>query len=58
MRERAIPGETKYTTPFPVGATSIYIHGQLQGDPKRIVNEVNEIQRQLKEQFRHVGTAE
>lgn len=57
-REREIPGKTKYTTPLPTGATTIYIRGQLQGDSKRAVNVVNEIQRQLKEQFRHVGAVE
>lgn len=57
-REREVVGQAKYTTALPVGATSIYIQGKLQGDSKRIVNVINEIQKQLKEQFRHVGTAE
>ena len=57
-REREIFGQTKYTTPLPTGATTIYIRGQLQGDSKRAVNVINEIQKQLKEQFRHVGAVE
>ena len=57
-RERGITGQAKFTTPLPVGDTSIYIQGRLPGDSKRIVNLINEIQKQLKEQFRHVGTAE
>ena len=57
-REREIAGQAKYITALPVGATRIYIQGKLQGDSKRIVNVINEIQKQLKEQFRHVGTAE
>ncbi|HRQ42571.1 MAG TPA: hypothetical protein PLD25_32040 [Chloroflexota bacterium] len=57
-RERQIKGQTKFTTPLPVGATSIYIQGKLEGDSKRIVNIINDIQKQLKEQFRHVGAAE
>jgi hypothetical protein len=57
-REREISGKAKYTTPLPTGATTIYIRGQLQGDSKRAVNVINEIQKQLKEQFRHVGAVE
>jgi hypothetical protein len=57
-RERGITGQAKFTTRLPVGDTSIYIQGRLPGDHKRIVNTINEIQKQLKEQFRHVGTAE
>jgi hypothetical protein len=36
----------------------IDIWGQLQGDYKRVVNVINEIQIQLKEQFRHVSVAD
>lgn len=57
-RERGVKGQAKFTTSLPVGDTSIYIQGRLPGDSKRIVNLINEIQKQLKEQFRHVGTAE
>ena len=57
-REKKILGEAKYTTPLPIGNTSIYIRGQMSGDNKRIVNIINEIQKHLKEQFRHVGTTE
>lgn len=57
-RERGVKGQTKFTTSLPVGDTSIYVQGRLPGDSKRIVNLINEIQKQLKEQFRHVGTAE
>ena len=56
-RERGVKGHAKFTTSLPVGDTSIYIQGRLPGDSKRIVNLINEIQKQLKEQFRHVGTA-
>lgn len=57
-RERNILGKAKYTTSLPRGDTSIYIAGELVGDSKRVVSVINEIQKQLKEQFRHVGTAE
>jgi hypothetical protein len=58
MRERNILGKAKYTTSLSRGDTSIYITGKMKGDSKRVVSVVNEIQKQLKEQFRHVGTVE
>jgi hypothetical protein len=56
-RERKISGEAKYTTSLPTGDLRIYIRGKLRGDSKRITTIVNEIQNQLREQFRHVGSA-
>lgn len=57
-RERKILGNAKYTTPLATGDTSVYIRGQMPGDGKRVVIVINEIQKQLKEQFRHVGVPE
>ena len=57
-REKRVLGKAKYTTGLSTGATTIYIRGQLQGDNKRVVNVINEIQKQLKEQFRHAGAVE
>ena len=55
-REREILGKQKYTTPLPIGYTDIFIQGEMQGDPKYIIREVNELQKQLKEQFGFVST--
>lgn len=57
-RERNVLGNAKYTTPLSRGDMSVDITGQMNGDSKRVVNIVNEIQKRLKEQFKHVGNAE
>jgi len=57
-RERKARGAAKYKTSLPTGDTVIDIRGQLHGDSKRVVSVINEIQKRLKEQFQHVGTAE
>lgn len=57
-RQRELLGKNKYTTDLPTGLTVVDIWGCLQGDYKRVVNVINEIQIQLKEQFRHVSLAD
>lgn len=57
-RERRAEGDASYVTTLPRGNTTIYILGQTQRDTKRIVSVINEIQKQLKEQFHHVSSAE
>jgi hypothetical protein len=54
-RERRIVGWEKYTTDLPAGSIVIHIRGRLEGDSKRVVQVINEIQMQLKQQFRHVS---
>ncbi len=57
-RERQTLGEAKYTTELDTGRTVIYMRGRLRGDSQRVVAVMNELQAQLKEHFRHVGTVD
>lgn len=54
-RQKEIQGNEVYITRYPTGNSVIYIRGRLQGDSRRVVQEVNKIQRQLKQLFHHVG---
>ena len=55
-REREILGKEKYTTSLPIGYTDFIIQGEMEGDPRYIIWEVNDLQKQLKEQFSYVST--
>ncbi|MDX1689152.1 MAG: hypothetical protein R3248_14305 [Candidatus Promineifilaceae bacterium] len=57
-RERQTLGEAKYTTELSTGRTVIYMRGRLRGDSQRVVAVMNELQAQLKDHFRHVGTVD
>lgn len=57
-REKEIPGNEKYKTSLDTGSMVMYIRGQINEDPHRVVENINLIHEQLKERFRHVSTIE
>ncbi|MBN2396482.1 MAG: hypothetical protein JXC36_08500 [Candidatus Atribacteria bacterium] len=55
-RRKQIPGGQTYTTEVDTGYMTIYMRGELRGYSTDLVHSMNEIQKQLKERFRHVST--
>lgn len=57
-RQKQILGGETFTTRLETGNTVIYMRGQLEGDSRRLLGVMNDIQAMLKERFRHVKTIE
>lgn len=55
-RQKQIPGGQTFTTEVDSGHMVIYMRGELQGSSNHLVHSMNEIQKHLKERFRHVST--
>lgn len=55
-RQREVPGGQTFTTDVETGHTVIYMRGKLRGNSAELITVMNNIQRKLKQQFRHVST--
>lgn len=55
-RKKEILGGQTFTTKLTTGHTIIYMRGELRGNKSDLIGMMNEIQKKLKEQFRHVST--